>query len=101
MILAKIIPCDQSFDKDYAGIFHFRFWMYGDWYDVVIDDFLPYSDNLNQLVFCHNVKQPNEFWPALLVKFFRFNFYVYYFKANNSNLNRKKPMPSKFCSIYI
>ena len=55
----------------------------------------------NLIVFCHNVKQPNEFWPALLVKFFRFNFYDYYFKANNSNLNRKKPMPSKFCSIYI
>lgn len=69
MVLAKVIPFDQNFGKDYSGIFHFRFWMYGDWHDVVIDDLLPYSNNLNSLVFCHNVSQTNEFWPALLVNF--------------------------------
>jgi len=69
MILAKVIPLKQSFEEaDYCGMFHFRFWIYGDWYDVVIDDYLPYSENFRGLTFCQNKKQKNEFWPALLEK---------------------------------
>ncbi len=69
MILAKVIPLNQSLDeKDYCGMFHFRFWIYGDWYDVVIDDYLPYSEKLRGTIFCHNKKHKNEFWPSLLEK---------------------------------
>ena len=36
----KVVPHDQSF-KDDAGIFRFRFWHYGEWKEVVVDDLLP------------------------------------------------------------
>lgn len=66
--IEKVVPMDQSFERNYCGVFHFRFWKYGRWYDVVIDDQLPVDPYTNKLIFSNNKRTTNEFWPALLEK---------------------------------
>jgi len=66
-LLERVVPKDQGFSaKDgYCGAFHFNFWWFGEWKEVIIDDRLPTKGG--RLVSMHSTVQ-NEFWSALIEK---------------------------------
>ena len=65
-LLEQVIPPDQGFaDGQYTGLFKFRFWHYGDWVEVIVDDLLP---TINGKLAYNHSDSSSEYWSALLEK---------------------------------
>ncbi|KAI8792980.1 calpain-8 [Biomphalaria glabrata] len=65
-LISKVIPEDNSFGTPgYNGSFHCRFWQFGLWVDVYVDDLLPTVDG--NLLFARS-SDPNEYWVSLVEK---------------------------------
>ncbi|XP_036441454.1 calpain-12 [Colossoma macropomum] len=64
-LFEKVVPAGQTLAAPYAGIFLFRFWQYGEWVEVVVDDRLPVQGG--RLLFSYS-RTSNEFWSALVEK---------------------------------
>ena len=61
-----MVPPDQPLSgHGYRGCVRFRFWRFGSWVDVYIDDRRPTK---NGVLFNAKCLDPNEFWVALLEK---------------------------------
>ena len=58
---------DSGHPDRYQGVFRFQFWRFGEWMEVVVDDWLPTEKG--QLLYASS-KSSNEFWSALLEKAF-------------------------------
>lgn len=64
--ILQILPERQVLaGPDYKGVVRVRFWRYGRWVDVYIDDRLPTKDG--HLIYARDT-DPNEFWVSLLEK---------------------------------
>ncbi|XP_055899736.1 calpain-1 catalytic subunit-like [Biomphalaria glabrata] len=71
-MLKQVLPNTAYFIEDpdkYDGIFHARFFRFGKWEDVYIDDFLPVIYG-NTLWGAKSSTDDNEMWVALLEKAF-------------------------------
>ena len=53
---------------DYRGVFHCRFWKFGEWIDVYVDDFLPVVDD--EPWGARSNTDSNEMWVSLVEKAF-------------------------------
>ncbi|KAL3831485.1 hypothetical protein ACJMK2_023226 [Sinanodonta woodiana] len=63
----KVVPADGWIPDD--GVFHCRFWRFGEWEDVHIDDYLPVI-NGNTPWGAKSRDDENEMWPSLVEKAF-------------------------------
>ncbi|XP_069500087.1 calpain-1 catalytic subunit-like isoform X2 [Ambystoma mexicanum] len=76
--MEQVVPPNQSFREGYNGCFHFKFWQYGTWIEVAVDDLLP-TVRIEAMDQCGNItvtyellflrsNDNKEFWSSLLEK---------------------------------
>ncbi|XP_072909091.1 calpain-A-like [Hemitrygon akajei] len=65
----RVIPSGQFItgSSPYYGIFRFRFWQFGKWVEILVDDYLPTRNG--KLIYARS-EADNEFWPSLFEKAF-------------------------------
>ncbi|KER31857.1 hypothetical protein T265_01947 [Opisthorchis viverrini] len=66
-VFQKVVICTpplNSWDA-YCGVFEFRFWRFGTWVHVIVDDLLPTVNG--ELLYCSSYNS-DEFWCSLLEK---------------------------------
>lgn len=70
-IFRQVIPEDayKIGTSAYDGMFHARFWHFGKWEDVYIDDYLPIINGIKPWG-AHSASDEDEMWVALLEKAF-------------------------------
>ena len=69
-LLRTCVPFDNCLgESQRTSAYRFRFWKLGQWWDVVVDDYLPVNSSF-ELIFSHNKIYPNEFWVPLFEKAF-------------------------------
>ncbi|PVD30370.1 hypothetical protein C0Q70_09635 [Pomacea canaliculata] len=70
-LLKQVIPEDayKIGTSAYDGMFHARFWHFGKWEDVYIDDYLPIINGIKPWG-AHSASDEDEMWVALLEKAF-------------------------------
>ena len=61
----RVVPQGQGFGSTYCGIFRFRFFRFGEWVEICVDDRLPTRNG--RLIYL-KAKDKNEFWSPLLEK---------------------------------
>jgi hypothetical protein len=69
-LMAHVAPVENGSEANVSkGAFNFRFWRLGEWYDLVVDDYLV-CDAAHNILFTRNLSSPNEYWICLLEKAF-------------------------------
>ncbi|GCC23659.1 hypothetical protein chiPu_0002057 [Chiloscyllium punctatum] len=68
-LIEWVIPSGQYITGKYPyyGIFRFRFWQFGKWVEILVDDYLPTRNG--RLIYARSEAE-NEFWPSLFEKAF-------------------------------
>ena len=63
----RVVPGEQDprEGEEHSGIFRFRFWQFGQWVEVLVDDWLPCRAGLPLATHSRGLA---EWWPALLEK---------------------------------
>ncbi|KAI0207695.1 hypothetical protein LSAT2_007676 [Lamellibrachia satsuma] len=88
----------QDFGRSYAGSFRFRLWRFGEWNDVLVDDFLPVLNGC--LAYCPPLGSSPEFWGPLVEKAYAKCHKAYEAIESGNCLNAIADLSGAICEHY-